>query len=132
MEIDKLALLCINKDNHLLLARSKGKENYYLPGGKRELGETDQAALTREIHEELSVNLVPDTIKYLKTFSAQADDKPEGTLVKMTCYTAEFTGAVQANAEIEEVIWANQQNNVPCSQVTLLILDWLKSEGMIV
>jgi 8-oxo-dGTP diphosphatase len=60
--IDKLAWCCI-KDKRLLGARSKGKNIYYIPGGKREEGESDHEALIREIKEELSVDLKPETIQ---------------------------------------------------------------------
>jgi 8-oxo-dGTP diphosphatase len=129
-EIDKLAWVCI-KEKQLLVARSKGKETYYIPGGKREPGETDQAAVIREIKEELSVDLKPSTIKYLGTFTSQADEKPEGMIVKITCYSADFLGEIQASAEIEEVKWFAYQEKEQCSSVTKLILEWLKSEGMI-
>jgi len=128
--IDKLAWLYI-KDKRLLCARSKGKDTYYLPGGKREKGESDQEALIREIKEELSVDLAPATITYAKTFKAQAHGKPDGILVNITCYFAEFTGEIQAAAEIEEVIWLNYADKEKCSLVAQIIMDWLKSEGMI-
>ena len=51
--IDKLAWLTF-KDQQLLCARSHGKHIYYIPGGKREAGESDEAALMREIEEELA------------------------------------------------------------------------------
>ncbi|MFA0122432.1 NUDIX hydrolase, partial [Vibrio sp. 10N.261.48.A2] len=41
--IDKLAWIFI-KDGKLLMVRSKGKELFYLPGGKREAGESDEQA----------------------------------------------------------------------------------------
>lgn len=82
-EIDKLAWLYI-QNKQLLGARSKGKNTYYIPGGKREAGESDEQALIREIKEELSVDLIPSTIKYAGTFKAQADGKPDGVMVKMT------------------------------------------------
>ncbi len=56
--IDKLAWLTF-KDQQLLCARSHGKHIYYIPGGKREAGESDEAALMREIEEELAVALKP-------------------------------------------------------------------------
>jgi 8-oxo-dGTP pyrophosphatase MutT (NUDIX family) len=129
-EIDKLAWLYI-KDKQLLGARSKGKTTFYIPGGKREPGESDQAALIREIKEELSVNLIPTTIKYAETFKAQAHDKPTGTLVKIACYFADFTEEIKANAEIEEVIWLSYRDKERCSPVTQIIMDWLKSQEII-
>jgi len=38
--IDKLAFIEI-QSNHILSTRSFGKDKYYIPGGKREPGETD-------------------------------------------------------------------------------------------
>lgn len=55
--IDKLALLYI-EDGKLLCSMSHGKDTCYIPGGKREAGESDEQALRREIMEELSVELV--------------------------------------------------------------------------
>ncbi len=129
-EIDKLAWLYI-KNKQLLGARSKGKDIYYIPGGKRDTGENDHEALIREIKEEISVDLLPSTIEYVETFKAQAHDKPDGMPVKITCYFAEFTGEIQANAEIEEVTWLNHKDKIQCSPVTVIILDWLKSKKMI-
>jgi 8-oxo-dGTP diphosphatase len=129
-EIDKLAWLRI-KDKQVLGARSKGKDAYYIPGGKREPGESDEEALIREIREELSVDLVPETIELAGTFKARADGKPEGTMVKMTCYRAEFQGEITASAEIEEAVWISSRDRDKCSPVVKIILDWLQEKGMI-
>lgn len=56
--IDKVAWLHV-VDGKLLAARSAGKDTWYLPGGKREEGESDVETLIREIAEELSVTLDP-------------------------------------------------------------------------
>jgi 8-oxo-dGTP diphosphatase len=129
-EIDKLAWIHI-RDKRLLGARSRGKSTYYLPGGKRELGESDEAALIREIKEELSVDLVPGSLRYVETFEAQADGKPGGTLVKLTCYQADFRGEPAPAAEIEELRWLSHADVASASPVTKLILDWLQANGSI-
>ncbi|MGF1873260.1 NUDIX hydrolase [Photobacterium indicum] len=129
-EIDKLAWLYV-KDKQVLMARSKGKDIYYLPGGKREVGESDKEALVREIHEELSVELTPDSIEYFNTFKAQADGKAEGVIVKMTCYQAEYTGKIVAASEIEEVTWLNYKDKHKGSAATKLILEHLKKNDWI-
>lgn len=85
--IDKLAWIYV-KDGKILSTRSAGKDMWYIPGGKREGNETDEQALVREIREELSVDLTPETMRHYGTFEAQAHGKPEGTIVRMTCYTA--------------------------------------------
>lgn len=66
--IDKLAYIYL-KDGKVLITLSHGKDTWYIPGGKREAGESDQEALTREVKEELNVDLVPklsNTMAHLK------------------------------------------------------------------
>ncbi len=128
MEIDKIALIKI-KSGQVLSTRSKGKSNYYFPGGKREAGETDEQTLIREIKEELSVEIIPDSYKYIGTFKAQSDGMKEGILVKMTCYTADFNGTPKPNNEIEEIKWLNYADINSVSAVDKIIFDFLKDKG---
>lgn len=76
-EVDKLAFI-ETKDGQILSTRSKGKSKYYIPGGKRELGETDEETLTREILEELDVHIKQDTIKYVGTFKSSIRRRKRG------------------------------------------------------
>ena len=120
-EIDKIAFIYV-KDGKILSTLSKGKDTYYIPGGKREENETDEETLTRECKEELTIEINKDTIKYYGTFQAQAHGKAEGVIVKMTCYMAEFNGNLQANSEIQEIRWLDYSNlNVKISPVDKLI-----------
>ena len=129
--IDKLAWIHI-VDQHILSTRSKGKDTYYIPGGKREQGETDEAALIREIQEELSVDLLPETITYFGRFEAQAHGQAEGVIVQMTCYTAEYTGELHPSHEIEEMVWLQHRDKERSSPVDKIIFDYLKNEGLII
>ncbi|WP_243465147.1 NUDIX hydrolase [Photorhabdus temperata] len=128
--IDKLAWICI-KDRKLLMTKSKGKELYYIPGGKREVGEEDKDALVREIKEELSISILTDTINYVKTFDAQADKASEGIIVKVICYQSEFKGEIRASSEIEKIAWMNYDDKERCSLVSQLILEYLKNNELI-
>ena len=127
-EIDKIALLYL-KDGKILSTLSKGKDTYYLPGGKREQGETDEETLIRECKEELSIDIKKDTIKYYGTFSAQAHGKAEGVLVKMTCYFADFDGEIQENSEIQEIRWLNYSDLNIISPVDKLIFEDLHNKN---
>lgn len=129
--IDKLAWIHI-ENKRILCTRSKGKDTYYIPGGKREPGETDQAALLREIKEELDITLHPETLAFFGQFEAQAHGRPQGTTVQMRCYTAAFSGTIRAASEIEEVIWFQYADREKCSQVDHLIFDALKEQHLIV
>ena len=128
--IDKLALIDLH-ERRILAARSKGKDTYYLPGGKRETGESDHAALIREIKEELSVDLRPETLTYLGQFEAQAHGQQAGTLVRMTCYTADFEGVMAPAAEIAELAWLTYADKARTSLVTHLIFDWLQERDLL-
>ncbi|GGG17904.1 DNA mismatch repair protein MutT [Dokdonia pacifica] len=126
--IDKIALI-ETKDRSILSTRSKGKEKYYIPGGKREGQETDTETLIREIKEELSVTIHPSSINYLGTFTAPSDGAPEGVQVQMTCYTATYSGTLAANSEIEEVVWLTYQDIEKVSAVDKIIFNFLKDRG---
>ncbi|MEN9328809.1 MAG: hypothetical protein RI947_1617 [Candidatus Parcubacteria bacterium] len=128
--IDKLAFILI-KDRKALMARARGKDIWLQPGGKREPGETDEQALIREVKEEFTVDLKPETIVYYGTFEAQAHGKPEGTIVKITCYTADFKGELKPAAEIEELGWFSLDDKDRTSVTGRLILNDLKDKGLI-
>lgn len=130
-EIDKIALLYL-KDGQILSTLSKGKDTYYLPGGKRELNETDEHTLIRECKEELTIDIKEDTIKYYGTFKAQAHGKAEGIIVKMTCYTAEFVGEIKPSSEIQEIRWLNYKDIDIISPVDKLIFNDLYKKGILI
>lgn len=127
-EIDKIAFIEI-QEGKILSTRSKGKTKYYIPGGKRERGESDEQTLIREISEELSVAIVPDTAKYIGTFSAQSDGAKEGIHVIMTCYKAAYSGNLKANSEIEEIKWLNCKDLEIISEVDKKIFLFLYEKG---
>ena len=128
--IDKLAWIHI-MDRKILCTRSRGKDTYYIPGGKREAGESDQAAVSREVYEELDVRLVLETLRYLGTFEAQAHGKAVGMTVRMTCYTGDYEGELKPSSEIEEMVWMVHADWTRSSPVDKLIFDWLKERDLI-
>lgn len=129
-QIDKLAWIEI-KDKKILSTRSFGKEKFYIPGGKREVGETDQQALTREIKEELNVHLDKNTLKFVGVFEADADGHAAGISVKMTCYTATYSGQLEASSEIAEIIWLTSADKDKISAVDRLIFDFLQQNKLL-
>lgn len=125
--IDKLAWILL-KEKRILCVRSKGKSLFYLPGGKRDKGESDLKALTREIKEKLQVSLEAHSFQFIRVFEAQADGKPPGVLVRMTCYEATYLGVLQVDAEIEEMAWISYQEKEKVSEVCKVIFEHLRSE----
>ena len=137
--IDKLAWVRI-ENKKILSTRSKWKDAYYIPGGKREKItdtsgltrlESDQQALVREIKEEPDVDIVPATIKFMGEFKTQAHGKALGTLVRMRCYTADYTGELKPCAEVEEIVWLKHEGKTKSSPVDIIIMDWLYNKKMI-
>lgn len=128
--IDKLAWIEI-QNRKVLSTRSRGKDTFYIPGGKRDAGESDSAALIREIKEELQVDLKESTLKHIGNFEAQAHGHAEGILVKMTCYSADYQGVPQPDSEIEEMAWLNTSDKNRISPVDKIIFDFLKNKDLI-
>lgn len=126
--IDTVAWVHLER-GRILGARSRGRELFYIPGGKREPGESDLEALAREVTEELTVTLDLGTTAYLGTYTAQADGHPEGTLVRMACYTAGYRGTLAAAGEIEEIAWLRLADRHRTAPVDHAVFDDLASAG---
>jgi 8-oxo-dGTP diphosphatase len=126
--IDKVAWIHL-EGGRILSTRSRGKDVFYIPGGKRESGESDGETLAREVEEELTVAIRRETAAHFGTFEAQAHGHPEGTLVRMTCYTADYRGAITPSSEIAEVAWLTYADRGRVSPVDRLIFDHLKAAG---
>lgn len=129
--IDKVAYIYM-QDKKILSSLSKGKDTYYIPGGKREGNETDEETLIREVKEELSVDILKKTISYYGTFEAQAHGKKEGIIVKMTCYTADYEGQMKPDSEIQEIRWLTSKDMDKISPVDKLIFKDLLAKGYII
>lgn len=128
--IDKLAFIHI-QNRQILMTLSKGKDTYYIPGGKREENESDLEALAREVMEELTVEIRPETVVHYGTFEAQAHGRPEGTIVRMTCYEADFAGTLQASSEIQDLAYYTYAQRDIVGPVDQIIFDDLKKKNLI-
>ena len=127
--IDKVGWIVI-QDQKLLCVRSYGKELFYIPGGKRESGESDLETLKREILEELSVDIGQEA-DYVGTFSAPADGKKADVIVTVKCYQADFSGDLQPGSEIEEMQWLGSGDLEVCSKATIAIINHLVEQGLV-
>ncbi|MEU4228869.1 NUDIX domain-containing protein [Nonomuraea sp. NPDC026600] len=128
MTIDKIAWIHL-EDGKILSTRSRGKDVYYIPGGKREPGETDLDTLIREIDEELAVAIIPASATHFGTFQAQAHGHANGVAVQMTCYTADHRGTPTPSSEIEELGWLTYADRDRVSPVDQIIFDHLHQTG---
>lgn len=124
--IDTVAWVHID-NGRVLCARPRRKDVFYVPGGKREPGETDMQTLLREIEEELTVALLPDTVRHVGVYEAAHAD----ARVRMSCYTADYHGVLTAGSEIEELAWFGYDRRAHVPPVDQLLFDELRAAGLL-
>ena len=76
--IEIVAALIRDDAGRVLLVRKRGTTAFMQPGGKRDAGEDDAAALMREIGEELGCCPVRDSIRPLGEFDAVSGHPLQG------------------------------------------------------
>ena len=126
--------LLVIKNNKLLLAFSRNKKAWYLPGGKVDSGETSRQALIREIKEELNVTLQAGLLKFYCHITAPAYGE-KNMIMEQDCYLYELDGDIIASSEIEAVAYFDfetyQKEPVQVAGV-LLVFENLLQERLIV
>ena len=127
-DVDKVAWVLV-RSGRLLCSRNHGKDVFYLPGGRREPGESDVETLVREVKEELTVDIAIDTVQYIHTFTAQAHGQPAGVMCVMACYAAGYSGELTASREIAEIAWLAYHARNRVSAVDRLVLEHLHASG---
>ena len=131
MLIDTVAWVHV-EDGRILCARPRGKDIFYIPGGKREGSESDLRTLLREISEELTVRLLPATVRHVGTYEAdQTGGHPGGAVVRMSCYTGDYTGTLAASSEIDEFAWFSYADRPRVPPVDQLLFDDLRAVGQL-
>jgi 8-oxo-dGTP diphosphatase len=104
----------------LLAVRTRGRDRFYLPGGKPEPGESLQEALAREVKEELGVDL--EYAEQAFVIEAEAHGYDEPTRVALHCFMGAPKGDPAPASEIEEMTWlaaADRDRAAPAVQQVL-------------
>jgi 8-oxo-dGTP pyrophosphatase MutT (NUDIX family) len=118
----------------LLLAYSRNKQCFYLPGGKVDAGESETEALCREIAEELNVNMTEQELVYYTHITAPAFGEKEGVIMEQDCYWLHRDIIPAPAAEIGEVRFfsvADYSMQEAQAPGVIAILNKLKREGFI-
>lgn len=119
------------RDRRLLSVRTRGKKRFYIPGGKREPGETDVECLRREIREELGVEIEPRSAAHFAVLDELADGFTDGRRVHMTAYTARYRGKLAPGREIAELAWLTSAEADRCPPAGRRVLGMLAERGKI-
>jgi 8-oxo-dGTP diphosphatase len=125
------AVALIDKDGRLLLTqRPEGKSMaglWEFPGGKIEIGETPEAALIRELHEELGIDTWQSCLAPL-TFASHS--YPDFHLL-MPVFACRKWDGVAHGKEGQKLAWVAANNlrefPMPAADVPLIAVlqDWL-------
>jgi len=133
MKLPTAGLLII-QNRKLLLAYSRNKKCFYLPGGKIDKGETAASALCREIAEEMNVAIDEHELKYHTHITAPAYGEETGIIMEQDCFFLHRSIAPRASAEIGELKYfslkdyLSETNRAPGA---VMILERLQKDGLI-
>jgi 8-oxo-dGTP pyrophosphatase MutT (NUDIX family) len=97
------AAVIVDAKGRTLLVRKRGTTAFMQPGGKLADGEPAQAALSRELREELGCALAGEA-RALGRFTAAAANEP-GRQVEAELFAVELSGDPAPTAEIEDAVW---------------------------
>lgn len=117
------ACLLEERQGKVLLVRVRDNALWYLPGGTIEAGEKPEDALIREIDEELGVQLIPSTIRFIRRIVGPAYGR-EGD-VELNCFTASWIGEMAAQAELSELGWFGESDREKVAPAIRLLFDSL-------
>lgn len=79
----------------------------------------------------MTVLLDPETVAHAGTYEAAAPGLPDGTVVRMACYTADYRGDLGPSSEIEEIAWFSYADRDLVPPVDQLLFDDLKAGGVL-
>ena len=130
MDIIKSVAWLHVENGKVLCVRTRGKDKFYIPGGKIDQGENPEDALIREIKEELNITLSKETIQPVVNITAEAHGF-NGVQVEMQCFFATHKGAISVNAEIEEMKWVSSDYLQSCASAAQKAVEFLAVEQKI-
>ncbi|MCY4779336.1 NUDIX domain-containing protein [Sphingobacterium sp. UT-1RO-CII-1] len=116
--------LLVIQNKRLLLAFSRNKKAWYLPGGKIDQGETAISGLIREIKEELNLTINQSELTYYCHISAPAYGENKNLIMEQECYLYDLNENISPSSEIEAVRFFSLEDykNEPAQVIGVLLV----------
>lgn len=105
------AAIVTDPQGRCLLVRKAGSTAFMQAGGKLEPGESALDALSRELQEEIGIELDESAAEYLGVFRAEAANEAH-TLVSAAVFALETAAEIEAHGEIEELLWIDRLDGI--------------------
>ncbi|MBC7589852.1 MAG: NUDIX domain-containing protein [Salinibacterium sp.] len=103
------AAIITDVSGRTLLVRKKGTSSFMQAGGKIERGESAVSALSRELLEEIGLELDLGATEYLGSFRAEAANEPD-TVIRAEVFALTTSLEIEASGEIEELLWIDSDD----------------------
>ncbi|MEW1823358.1 NUDIX domain-containing protein [Arthrobacter sp. NPDC080031] len=115
-----VSAVCVYDDaGRLLTVRKRGTDKFMHPGGKPEPGETAAETASRELAEEVGIDVDPADLEPFGSWLAIAANEA-ATDIEATVFTAPGTWEAHPSAEIAEIRWLDLSAEFPDDLAPLL------------
>lgn len=126
-----VSAVAVVRDRRVLMVTSRGRDVYYMPGGKIDAGETAAEAAAREAEEEVALVLDADALAELFEVRTQAHGEPDGRQVHMRVFRAETDAEPVASGEVDAVHWVTTADAGRCPPAGHAVLERLAALDLI-
>lgn len=113
------AVCVFDPSGRLLTVRKRGTDKFMHPGGKPEEGESAAQAASRELLEEVGIEVAAQDLRLLGTWLATAANEHH-TNIEATVFLAPGAWEAHPSAEIAEIRWLDPVAELPDDLAPLL------------
>ena len=116
------ALRLLDPAGRILLVRKRATTMFMQPGGKLEPDESPEAAVLREVREEIGLVLGPEDIRFLGRWDGPAANEAD-TEIHAYLYGATTAQTPRIAAEIEQMMWLEPGEAMRREDIAPLLRD---------